>query len=294
MKINQHRRTKNVGFATLKEHGKMKNNEGEDCYYFVMSTVDGIELYESVQQKHSLDIWRDHKNIKLFSTYLLNAIRILFEIFGENFRHYDLHPSNIFVHIEEQKVEKVSIIDFDLIDSDCFKVDLGLDLPCDGHHSLFSHAGTQGVNSKMRRFLCYCLNYDENISMEKTFVICVIQLRVIPYANLIQNIDIKHWYLISFSLIELRRKLINITIDDDTINLKDIYDADLILQKLEESLTGTKVCDGSSGYGLPDVDFTFDNIWLFGGKRRRKTLRKQRRKTLRKRRSSKTKNVYTF
>lgn len=224
-----------VDFAKIIQHGII---DGEK-YYMIMTGVSGKPLYGNIttnkKQNGKPDIseikqiWGNSENIRLFSDYFLKGISILYKIFGENFIHYDLHPDNIFVHTEQKAnrprlIKTIPLIDFDLIDSDCFKNDLDVELTRD-QRPWWMKMFLSGINPKVRQFLCFCFNYDKSVkSLNNYLPFCLEQEVIINYANGINNVDIRHWYVISLSLMKLNKSVSpGNRLHDIKTNLKDIY-----------------------------------------------------------------------
>ena len=193
---------KGIGFASILEHGILDS----DTYFMIITRVDGEELFETVVESKN-HIWENINNIYLFCYYCIKALSILYTIFGENFRHNDFHPSNIFVNIINNRVVQISVIDFDLLDSDCFYKDLGIKLPNDSHHT--NNQWVSGLTTVVRTFMCFCFDYNKNKNISQSSYLCLNTQTLITYANDIQNIDIKHWYIIGVSLIKLYESLHN-------------------------------------------------------------------------------------
>lgn len=232
-----------IDFAKLLSHGRL----GDDGYYILMTKIDGISLYNSVlsyEAKTNKKIknnfmWYKTQNVVDAITYILKAYKTLCDIFDGTFIHYDFHPDNIFItsnsksypNIEDAdkiNVEKISIIDFDLIDSDYSTSEIKLRLPKDNNTEQ-NLAMLAGLTSKIRYFLCYCFEFKENTIFSK--MVCGFSQPVIDYTLKIlpdiEYLDIRYIYIISVSLINLNKILVEnlnkyITNQDRTIPIPGI------------------------------------------------------------------------
>jgi hypothetical protein len=167
-------------------------------------------------------MWYKTQNVVDTIKYILKAYKTLCDIFDETFIHYDFHPDNIFITSNSKSypniqdadkiiVEKISIIDFDLIDSNYSTSEIKLKLPQD----LTTQVNQQtfaGLTTKIRNFLCYCFEFKEN-STWPSVPLCSYSIPVIDYTVQIlpdmNNIDIRYIYIISVSLINLNKILVD-------------------------------------------------------------------------------------
>lgn len=205
-----------INFAQLIRHGTI-NIDGKDSYFIIITEVKGIPLFNSVTQSKN-KIWKNLENIQLFSKYLIESLKILYGIFGDKFIHHDMHPDNIFIELNDNKLKSITLIDFDLIDSDYFQTVLGVSLPIDvelsRNNAKLFNLGLYGFTTKIRQFICFCNNYTKYESIDDLNKINAISFdcafndfsQKIGTIN-INNVDIKHWYFICKSLILLNNIL---------------------------------------------------------------------------------------
>jgi hypothetical protein len=207
----------NIDFAKLLQHGKI----GNSGYYFLMTKLHGNSLYETItsyknedtSKNHDKFIWYKKTNIIETIKYILKAYKELCNIFGENFIHNDLHSKNILVETNNSKnplnvfVTKISIIDFDLIDSNIFEDELNIELPREDYLTKNRvYYDKMSYMKVLKPLVENCYNYRKNNNQFK-----VSSKKLFNYSNSILNqsnyFDIRFLYLIFVILIELNRKL---------------------------------------------------------------------------------------
>jgi hypothetical protein len=223
--------TNGIGFPKLVDHGEMENIEKPN-YYILITFVDGIVLSKSILPKNS-SVWKNQINVGLFAAYFLKSLRYLNNIFGGKFLHYDLHPDNIYVVFENNKLVKVTLIDFDLVDANLNKFKT-IKRKMTHRESInmnllktFKQSESY-IPLKTRAFICYCFNQFRITNKSKLtydYGLCPVSHSLISYGNKIKNPDLRHWFVLVYSLIYLSKKLNkNIKTDFEKIDLNKIYD----------------------------------------------------------------------
>jgi hypothetical protein len=207
--------------------------------------LHGNALYETISsyknedtsKNHDKFIWYKKTNIIETIKYILKAYKTLYCIFGEKFIHNDLNSKNILVETNNSKnplnvfVTKISIIDFDLIDSNIFEDELNIELPREDYLTKNRVYYDKRFYMKVLKPLVEnCYNYRKNNNQSN-----VSSKKLFNYSNSILNqsnyIDIRFLYVIFVILIELNRKLV--------VNLvKDIENNDTqpVLLKSSQSI----------------------------------------------------------
>jgi hypothetical protein len=220
--------TNGIDYPKLIAHGEIDGLKKPN-YYIIISFVEGIVLSKSILPQNS-NVWMGEINVSLFAMYLLKSIKYLNHIFDGKFLHYDLHPDNIYVVFKNNKLVKLTLIDFDLVDSNIpeFKkietnmtqgeiIDMKL-------LQTFKSAESY-IPFKTRALICYCFG-DYNITPDSKLTIqhavCGVASALIRYSNDIKNPDIRHWFVLVNALLFLSNKISHKKIN---INLNKIYDS---------------------------------------------------------------------
>jgi hypothetical protein len=304
----------NIGFPKLLAHGKLEGGG----YYLIITKAEGVSLFDSVKSniattsepKNSNWMWYSKRNVLNTVKYVLTAYRILCDIFGAKFRHVDYHPDNIFVFEQDLIVTKVTIIDFDLIESDLFLEELRILMPIDPHHSKFFRLA--GLNTKIRYFYCYCTTFTENKQMQildmhtatavyQNMPICDSSATMMSHVEHIlpdlNYLDIRYIYLVVYSLNALNKILISkfksYTNDNPYLQIKspniaDQQSVELNLNLMYDNIIGTDFkprCKSNTC-----IDF---NTKLTGGNKQTRRQKYTNKSRNAKRKKNKTKQKYT-
>jgi hypothetical protein len=206
--------TKGIDFAKLIHHGVIKQMEKPN-YYIIITFVDGIVLSKSILPENN-EIWTNIENVKIFAAYFLKSIKYLHRILGKKFIHKDLHPDNIYVYFDEnQKLEKVTLIDFDLVDSsdpEFKKIDKKLTYKEKMEISMtkIKKELSSYFSYKTRSFICYCYGIykmNKKSKLDPLHAPCDIASELIHFSKQINNVDIRHWFVIVMALQNLSNTL---------------------------------------------------------------------------------------
>ena len=112
------------------------------------------------------------------------------------FKHYDMHPENIFLEIDDDNnhVNTLTIIDYDSIEH--AKIEqLGLDH--DDRLDYVKSSGLAGVGRTLRKFICDCYGFDTVFN-----VYCDVASNLIKNSRKFKNIDLRMIWLTAKSLQE--------------------------------------------------------------------------------------------
>jgi len=219
--------TKGIDFAKLIDHGVIKQMEKPN-YYIIITFVDGIVLSKSILPENN-EIWKNIENVKLFASYFLKSIKYLHGILGKKFIHKDLHPDNIYVDFDENKIlKKVTLIDFDLVDSsepEFKKIDKKLTYKEKIEISMtkIQKELSSYFSYKTRAFICYCYGIykiNNKSKLDPLHSPCDIASELIHFSKQINNVDIRHWFVIVMSLQNLSNRLSK---NNYTIPLNEIF-----------------------------------------------------------------------
>jgi len=219
--------TKGIDFAKLIDHGVIKQMEKPN-YYIIITFVDGIVLSKSILPENN-EIWKNIENVKLFASYFLKSIKYLHRILGKKFIHTDLHPDNIYVDFDENQIlKKVTLIDFDLVDSseaEFKKIDKKLTYKEKIEISMtkIQKELSSYFSYKTRAFICYCYGIykmNNKSKLDPLHAPCDIASELIHFSKQINNVDIRHWFVIVMSLQNLSNRLSK---NNYTIHLNEIF-----------------------------------------------------------------------
>lgn len=219
--------TEGIGYPELLDHGEIHDLKKPN-FYIIMTFIDGIVLSKSILPQNS-QVWKDKNNIILFATFFLKSIRYLNSIFNNNFLHYDLHPDNVYVVFENNKLVKVILIDFDLVESNIPKFKTlqknmstreNIDLK-----TIRKYKQIEFIPYKTRAFVCYCfesfkITYNSKLSIDRS--LCKPVILLIMDAKNIENYDIRNWFVLTCSLFYLSNSMNK---EKKTIDLNRIYNS---------------------------------------------------------------------
>lgn len=295
-----------ITFPELVKYGPM----GSDSYYVLISRFVNMEtLMNSIHEEPLVKFckkrknnsipkckyWRNLSNIEALTELTLKALKILYNIFGNQFIHGDFHPNNIFLSFDNNyQLRKLGIIDLDAIQCEALK-----DLPQNVRLKTLNDF-KRGITLIQRQFVCSIEDKIKNTNYHMTSVSCAFKNAIFSRIDALAkenniNSDIKHWFITCFIMYYLWNAYQEVNIDNDPIEKRIIAAHNRMLPEQRiiskqnvyspKQYIGRKARTQSPYSNLPSYALPVAFSGARGGKRtkrRRKTRRKQRTRNRRK------------